>query len=66
MQDLDIRGAGNLLGAEQSGFIAEMGFDTYMRILNEAMSELREEKLSRGEDVTYRTRYVPLQWWIPR
>jgi len=52
MQDLDIRGAGNLLGAEQSGFIAEMGFDTYMRILNEAMSELREEKLSRGEDVT--------------
>ncbi len=40
MQDLDIRGAGNLLGAEQSGFIAEMGFETYMRILNEAMAEL--------------------------
>jgi transcription-repair coupling factor (superfamily II helicase) len=50
MQDLDIRGAGNLLGAEQSGFIAEMGFETYMRILNEAMSELREEKVSKGED----------------
>ena len=49
---MDIRGAGNLLGAEQSGFIAEMGFDTYMRILNEAMAELREEKMSRGEDVT--------------
>lgn len=42
MQDLDIRGAGNLLGAEQSGFITEMGFETYMRILNEAMAELPE------------------------
>ncbi len=51
MQDLDIRGAGNLLGAEQSGFIAEMGFDTYMRILNEAITELREEKISKGEDM---------------
>ena len=40
MQDLDIRGAGNLLGAEQSGFMAEMGFETYMRILREAMNEL--------------------------
>ena len=40
MQDLDIRGAGNLLGAEQSGFMAEMGFETYMRILKEAMNEL--------------------------
>jgi len=43
MQDLDIRGAGNLMGAEQSGFIAEIGFETYHRILNEAMMELREE-----------------------
>ena len=43
MQDLDIRGAGNLLGAEQSGFIAEMGFETYQKILSEAMSELRSE-----------------------
>ena len=43
MQDLDIRGAGNLLGAEQSGFIAEMGFETYQKILAEAMSELRGE-----------------------
>ncbi len=40
MQDLDIRGAGNLLGAEQSGFMAEMGFETYMRVLKEAMNEL--------------------------
>ena len=43
MQDLDIRGAGNLLGAEQSGFIAEMGFETYQKILAEAMSELKSE-----------------------
>jgi transcription-repair coupling factor (superfamily II helicase) len=44
MQDLDIRGAGNLLGGEQSGFIAEIGFETYKKILNEALSELREEE----------------------
>ena len=43
MRDLDIRGAGNLLGAEQSGFINDMGFDTYMKILNEAVTELKEE-----------------------
>ncbi|PIE84424.1 MAG: transcription-repair coupling factor [Bacteroidia bacterium] len=41
MQDLDIRGAGNLLGAEQSGFIVDMGIETYQRILDEAMSELK-------------------------
>ncbi|MBQ3711584.1 MAG: transcription-repair coupling factor [Bacteroidales bacterium] len=40
MQDLDIRGAGNLLGAEQSGFIMEMGYETYQKILEEAMAEL--------------------------
>lgn len=44
MQDLDIRGAGNLLGGEQSGFIADIGFETYQRILNEAVHELREEQ----------------------
>ncbi len=43
MQDLDIRGAGNLLGAEQSGFIADMGFETYQKILAEAITELRTE-----------------------
>lgn len=43
MQDLDIRGAGNLLGAEQSGFIADIGFDTYHRILNEAIQELKND-----------------------
>ena len=40
MQDLDIRGAGNLLGAEQSGYIADMGYETYQKILAEAMDEL--------------------------
>ena len=40
MQDLDIRGAGNLLGAEQSGFISDLGYETYQKILNEAMAEL--------------------------
>lgn len=43
MRDLDIRGAGNLLGAEQSGFISDIGYDTYMKILQEAMQELKEE-----------------------
>ncbi len=46
LQDLDIRGAGNLLGAEQSGFIADIGFDTYNRILNEAITELKETEFS--------------------
>ena len=45
MQDLDIRGAGNLLGAEQSGFVADIGFETYQKILNEAIAELRAEGL---------------------
>jgi transcription-repair coupling factor (superfamily II helicase) len=44
MQDLDIRGAGNLLGAEQSGFVADMGFETYQRILAEAVEEIRAER----------------------
>ena len=44
MKDLDIRGAGNLLGGEQSGFIADIGFEMYQKILNEAMEELRESE----------------------
>ena len=44
MQDLDIRGAGNLLGAEQSGFIADLGYETYQKILSEAVKELRNEE----------------------
>ena len=46
MQDLDIRGAGNLLGAEQSGFIADLGYETYQRVLKEAVTELRNEEFS--------------------
>ena len=46
MQDLDIRGAGNLLGAEQSGFIADLGYETYQKILKEAVIELRTEEFS--------------------
>lgn len=46
MQDLDIRGAGNLLGAEQSGFIADLGYETYQKILKEAVLELRTEEFS--------------------
>ncbi|WP_462281860.1 transcription-repair coupling factor [Salinivirga cyanobacteriivorans] len=46
MQDLDIRGAGNLLGAEQSGFIADVGLETYQQILDEAMHELKETEFS--------------------
>ena len=46
MQDLDIRGAGNLLGAEQSGFIADLGYETYQKVLNEAVHELRTEEFS--------------------
>ncbi len=44
MQDLDIRGAGNLLGSEQSGFIADLGYETYQKILNQAMAELKNEE----------------------
>ena len=44
MQDLDIRGAGNLLGSEQSGFISDLGYETYQKILNQAMTELRNSE----------------------
>lgn len=44
MRDLDIRGAGNLLGGEQSGFINELGFETYQKILDEAIQELKEQE----------------------
>lgn len=49
MRDLDIRGAGNILGGEQSGFISEIGLDMYQRILDEAIRELRQERLSEGK-----------------
>ncbi len=44
MQDLDIRGAGNLLGAEQSGFMEDLGYETYQKILNQAVTELRNDE----------------------
>ena len=47
MQDLDIRGAGNLLGSEQSGFISDLGYETYQKILNQAMAELRNAEAPR-------------------
>lgn len=50
MQDLDIRGAGNLLGAEQSGFIADLGYETYQKILKEAVTELRTEEMLETAD----------------
>lgn len=46
LQDLDIRGAGNLLGAEQSGFIADLGYETYQKILKEAVRELKADEFS--------------------
>ena len=55
MRDLDIRGAGNLLGAEQSGYINELGFETYHKILDEAINELKEGEFSnlfKDESVT--------------
>ena len=58
MRDLDIRGAGDILGAEQSGFINEIGFEMYQKILNEAMIELREtelgEQMADNEDLIHR------------
>ncbi|MGC3979598.1 MAG: transcription-repair coupling factor [Paludibacteraceae bacterium] len=63
MQDLDIRGAGNMLGAEQSGFIADLGYETYQRILNEAVHELKDEEFAdlyadRRKNKTEKTTYV--------
>ena len=68
MQDLDIRGAGNMLGSEQSGFIADLGYDTYQRILNEAVEEIREELLAVSPDnstLFSTTPHHPTQpkWW---
>ena len=50
LQDLDIRGAGNLLGAEQSGFIADLGYEAYQKVLAEAMDELKHEMYQQSSD----------------
>ena len=60
MQDLDIRGAGNLLGGEQSGFIADIGFETYQKILNEAIDELRDEQSVAVAPTTDGSEMVPV------
>lgn len=60
MQDLDIRGAGNLLGAEQSGFMEDLGYETYQKILNQAVTELKNdefqdiyaEQIAQGNDIS--------------
>ena len=60
MQDLDIRGAGNLLGAEQSGFMEDLGYETYQKILNQAVTELKNdefqdiyaEEIAQGKEIT--------------
>jgi transcription-repair coupling factor (superfamily II helicase) len=59
MKDLDIRGAGDLLGAEQSGFINDIGFETYHKILEEAVRELKERALRRNSSPTDRTMRWP-------
>ncbi len=60
MRDLDIRGAGNLLGGEQSGFISEIGYETYQKILEEAITELKESDFKElfKADLEKRTEYV--------
>lgn len=60
MKDLDIRGAGNMLGGEQSGFISEIGFEMYQKILNEAMEELKESEFK--DLFNERTTDSPLQF----
>ena len=64
MRDLDIRGAGNLLGGEQSGFINEMGFDMYQKILDEAIKELKEDEFSdlyKEEELDIRSRECQIE-----
>ncbi len=58
MRDLDIRGAGNILGAEQSGFISEIGFEMYNKILDEAMEELEEETFANDSEKLINKSYV--------
>ena len=54
LRDLDIRGAGNLLGADQSGFVNEIGFEMYQRILNDAINELKKERLNEEKLINYK------------
>ncbi len=58
MRDLDIRGAGNLLGAEQSGFITEIGYEMYKKILDEALDEIRQEQMNEEPDYSDPSQFV--------
>jgi transcription-repair coupling factor (superfamily II helicase) len=65
MRDLEIRGAGNLLGAEQHGHIAAVGFDTYLRLLGEAVAEMKGEPVQPERDVRIDLpikAYLPVEW----
>ena len=62
MRDLEIRGAGNLLGAEQHGHIAAVGFDTYLRLLGEAVAEMKGEPISEERDIRID---LPVKAFIP-
>jgi transcription-repair coupling factor (superfamily II helicase) len=62
MRDLEIRGAGNLLGAEQSGHIAAVGFDTYARLLAESVAELRGQPLAEEREIRIE---LPVRAFLP-
>jgi transcription-repair coupling factor (superfamily II helicase) len=65
MRDLEIRGAGNILGAAQSGHISSVGFDLYCRLLQEAVAGLREEGIKRTSPLQSPTIDLPMQSYIP-
>jgi transcription-repair coupling factor (superfamily II helicase) len=64
MKDLDIRGAGNMLGGEQSGFIADIGFDMYQKILNEAIEELQENEFKELFQAVKTEKFVTQQNYV--
>ena len=66
MQDLDIRGAGNLLGAEQSGFMEDLGYETYQKILNQAVTELKNDEFYElyGTNDTHELRNIEAQDFV--
>ncbi len=64
LQDLEIRGAGNLLGAEQSGFINEIGMETYQKILNEALNELKIEDNEIAEEIANQSLTEQKKYWV--
>src|SRR5881398_1764614 len=63
MRDLEIRGAGNLLGAEQHGHIAAVGFDTYVRLLGEAVAEMKGEEVVPEREVRID---LPVKAFVPQ